>query len=127
MSAAPARSWPHPQRPRGNRSTRRFGLSVHARFAPGAPGCLPRLRFGPPRRFGFAGGGALPTSSSLDGGIEEFAEFLDSRCSNSANLAARSLFVAVNSATCFACSPSSASLTSSNWQSCEAIEEIWMF
>jgi hypothetical protein len=54
-----------------------------------------------------AAGAALPTSSSLDGGIEELPEFRDSRCSNRANFA------------------TSCSLAASNSEICDAIEEIW--
>ena len=63
---APApRSRPQSQRPSGNRSRRSPGFSVQARYTPGAPGCLPRFRVTPPRRFGFTAGGVLPGSSSF--------------------------------------------------------------
>jgi hypothetical protein len=45
-SVAAARSWPHTQGRCGNRSVRSSGSSVHARWNPGAPECLPGLRFG---------------------------------------------------------------------------------
>jgi hypothetical protein len=66
------------------------GFSVKARYAPGAPGCLPRFRVTPPRRFGFTAGGVLPGSSSFDGGIDELPLLRESRCSSRASRASSS-------------------------------------
>jgi hypothetical protein len=69
-SQAPARSFPHSHVPSGKCGTVLSGRSFHARYAPGAPGCLPGLR--PPRRRGLRSGGFFPGWSSALGGIDEF-------------------------------------------------------
>ncbi len=99
-----------PQIPRPGLRTARAetGLPGHQaasprpRFAPDAPGCLPRLRFGssPARGFGFSAGGVLPGSSSLDGGIDEFDELRERRCSSLASFPANCSLASNRSATC---------------------------
>jgi hypothetical protein len=69
-SRAPARFLPHPQVPSGKCGMVSSGRSLHGRYAPGAPGCLPGLRFFPPCRCPGCGV-LLPGWSSLLGGIEE--------------------------------------------------------
>ena len=67
------------------------GVLGPGQVAPGAPGCLPRFRVTPPRRFGFTAGGVLPGSSSFDGGIDELPLLRESRCSSRASRASSSL------------------------------------
>jgi len=58
------------------------------------PGLLALRPARPRRSAGF--GPVLPTSSSFDGGLEEFLLLRESRCSTRASLAARSSFAAAN-------------------------------
>ena len=99
-SRAAARSSPQSHRPSGNRSRCSSGFSVHPRCDPGAPGCLPLGRAGPTRPRFFSTGGVLPGSSSFDGGLEEFPELRESRCSTRASLAARAPLASISSAIC---------------------------
>ena len=77
-----------------------FGVVGPRQVEPRRPGLLPPLAFGsPPRRLDLGGTGGLPGSSSLDGGLEEFCEFRDSRCSSRASRPARASFASSSSAT----------------------------
>ena len=76
-SRAPASSRLHSHRPPGNTSSVLSGRGSHARYAPGAPGCLPGFRLFPPPR-ALRCGGFFPGRSSDEGGIEEFPLLRDS-------------------------------------------------
>ena len=73
------------------------GFSRQARNVPGAPFCLPGLRFPPPRRI-FGSGGCLPGWSSALGGIEELPLLREISRSSRAIFSACSAIRAFNSA-----------------------------
>ena len=63
--------------PKCGKSSVLSGRGSHARYAPGAPGCLPGFRLFPPPR-ALRCGGFFPGRSSDEGGIEEFPLLRDS-------------------------------------------------
>ena len=104
-SAAPARSAPHPQLPSGSTSSVSSGCSRQARYAPGAPGCLPGLR--PPPRRAVRSGGFFPGRSSVPGGIDEFPLLREISRSSRATRSASSAFCVFSAAICASLSSSS--------------------
>jgi hypothetical protein len=93
-TGANVRSPPQPSQVTGRWTTTSSGSATWARYAPGAPGCLPAAR--PPRRSPGAGG--LPSPSD-DGGRDELEESPPRRRSSSATRACSAWLTACNSTT----------------------------